>query len=256
MLEINPICGFNDNYLWCLTTANSSDAIVVDPGDAELVARYLDEQCKTLSAIVITHHHWDHTDGVPALVERYQVPVYGPANCTFKGITHPLQDGQEIELLGQPFKVKAVPGHTLDHICYYSAQGAQLLCGDMLFLAGCGRVFEGSMQQMLTAMQFFKGLAAQTKVYATHEYSLANLAFAQAVEPENTAVADAITRCTHLRRQGLPTLPSSIAAECQHNPFLRTDNEALKATLEMRTASVLTDEVAVFSALRQWKDTF
>jgi len=201
MLLIEPIPAFSDNYIWAITSGNRS--YVVDPGDPTVVEQYLQQNNRTLAGILITHHHWDHTDGVAELVEHYQVDVYGPAQSPFTGITQPLTSGQAVELFGHSFTVKDVPGHTLDHISYFSQSNEQpiLFCGDTLFLAGCGRLFEGTPAQMQQAMEYFRKLPENTAVYCTHEYSLSNLAFAAAVEPESTAIRQSIQRCEDARKQ-------------------------------------------------------
>ncbi|MCJ8300651.1 MAG: hydroxyacylglutathione hydrolase, partial [Pseudomonadales bacterium] len=225
---------------------------------AQPVIEALKESGKTLAAILITHHHSDHIGGVNELLEQYQVPVYGPENCQFSGISHRLQDGDSIELFQRHLTIKTVPGHNLDHICYLNETegGAQVFCGDTLFLAGCGRVFEGSMQQMLTAMHYFKQLPADTQVYCTHEYSLANLAFAQTVEPNNLYIQQQIEHCRNLRVEGKPTLPSSIANELLINPFLRCDNLDIQQTATLYSNKTVNCELDTFTVLRQWKNIF
>jgi hydroxyacylglutathione hydrolase len=256
MYQVTPISAFSDNYIWMLSDAEH--AVVVDPGDAEPVIKALQDTGKKLAAILITHHHSDHTGGVDQLVKEYGVTVYGPENSKYKGITKPLNDGESIELFNTQFVVKAVPGHTLDHICYFNqqAQSSQIFCGDTLFLAGCGRVFEGSMQQMLTAMNYFKTLPLQTKVYCTHEYSLSNLAFAQAVEPNNLQIQETIYRCKELREKNIPTLPSTMDVELLINPFLRCEEPSVKEGVVGQSEKELNSDLAVFSALRNWKNNF
>ncbi len=256
MLSITPIPAFNDNYIWLLK--NNDKAVVVDPGDAVPVEKALLEMGLTLDAIIITHHHHDHTGGVKSLCDTFDVPVYGPHNSKFKGITVPLKSDDQIQLLGNSFKVKEVPGHTLDHICYFleDSQAPAIFCGDSLFLAGCGRVFEGSMQQMLNAMEYFKQLPSETKVYCTHEYSLSNLAFARAVEPNNSAVQELIINCQKDRKKDKPTLPSTIKTERLINPFLRYTEPSVKNSAEQFCEQQLISDLAVFSTLRGWKDNF
>ncbi len=256
MLTICAIPAFDDNYIWMLKFNNQ--AVVVDPGDATPVKAALKEMGVTLNAIIITHHHHDHTGGVKALLEDTKVPVYGPHNSKYKGVTHPLKDNDKIQLLGESFSIKEVPGHTLDHICYFleDTNTPAIFCGDCLFLAGCGRVFEGSMQQMLDAMEYFKQLPSHTKVYCTHEYSLNNLAFAQAVEPDNSDIQQTIDECKITREKNKPTLPSTIEKERLINPFLRFEETCVKQSAEKFSTTTLTDNLAVFSTLRGWKDNF
>ncbi len=258
MFIATPIPAFNDNYIWALTTAADPDtAIVVDPGDAAPVQQWLAQEHKTLQAILITHHHKDHTGGARALHEQHNVPVYGPANSPFDGITHTLKTGDSIELLGQILNVHEVPAHTRDHISYLHPDTTpQLFCGDTLFLAGCGRLFEGTPKQMLTAMQYFGSLADNTEVYCTHEYSLANLAFAASVEPENTDIQQTRLHCHRLRQANKPTLPSSIGQEKRINPFMRTGEINVVRAAEHFCGNPLHSAVEVLAALREWKNQF
>lgn len=237
---------------------HTDSVIVVDPGDAKAVIDQLDKSNKKLSAILITHFHDDHTGGVDELVNKYQVPVYGPHECKFPGITHPLADGSTLQVFDKTLKIKTVPGHTLDHICYVldDSHNSLVFCGDTLFLAGCGRVFEGTMQQMLNAMDFFKQLPKATKIYCTHEYSLSNLAFAQAVEPNNLAISQQIKRCKNLRALEQPTLPTDIAQELLTNPFLRCHEESVKHSATHFFNRELPNQLDVFTVLRNWKNTF
>ena len=258
MFIVTAIPAFNDNYIWALSTHAQPDAvIVVDPGDAAPVLEWLQREQRSLHAILITHHHNDHTGGVAELSAYADVPVYGPHNSPFKGITHPLAAGDTLELLGQQLNIQAVPAHTRDHISYFQPAGtAQLFCGDTLFLAGCGRLFEGSAKEMLSAMQYFSSLPDTTEVYCTHEYSLANLAFAASVEPENTDIRRVHQHCHELRSQGLPTLPSTIAQEKLINPFMRTQVNTVVLAAEHFCGAALRSEVEVLAALREWKNQF
>lgn len=256
MFQVTPIPAFDDNYIWALQVPGSTHIAVIDPGDAAPVERYLQQHELTLSAILITHHHADHTGGVAQLTADSAIPVYGSHQSKYPGVTRPLKQGDRIDVLGQNLIITEVPGHTLDHISYHQPAGnGQIFCGDTLFLAGCGRLFEGSPSQMLAAMRYFRGLAGSTEIYCTHEYSLANLAFAQAVEPENIAIKNSILECEHKRSDKLPTLPSSIAAELQINPFMRTDQEAvIKAAAHFDGSKG--DETVIFTAIRAWKNQF
>lgn len=257
MLHAHPIPAFDDNYIWALHGQVASDIAVVDPGDAEPVLRHLREHKLNLKAILVTHHHWDHTGGIAKLVERFDVPVYGPANTPFTGVTEPLVDGGEIKLFDNRLQIKAVPGHTLDHIAYFQPdQRPQIFCGDTLFFAGCGRLFEGTPKQMLAAMDYFESLPDETEVYCTHEYSIANLKFARAAEPSNKAVIDALEFCIDKRQQNQPTLPSSIQVEREVNPYMRTRTAEIKASAEHFAGRTLINEVEVLAAIREWKNSF
>lgn len=257
MLTATPLPAFTDNYIWMLTKENTTGMVVVDPGDADVVIQAIKTYHQPLAAILLTHHHPDHTGGVKQLSDLYSIPVYGPANSPFKGITHPLTDQMQINILGETLIVKEVPGHTLDHICYFqSGDTPQLLCGDTLFLAGCGRLFEGTAEQMLNNMNYFKTLPTETNIYCTHEYSLANLDFATAVEPENTDIQRVKEKCRSLRTANKPTLPSTIAQELKINPFMRSEVPEVKAAAQDYTQTDINTELDTFTAIREWKNHF
>ncbi len=257
MLKVTPIAAFNDNYIWVIQNPGSALVAVVDPGDAQAVQAYLNEKKLVLAAILVTHHHPDHTGGIKQLVEQHAIPVYGPANSPCQDITHPLHDGDHCLILNTAFDIKHVPGHTLDHISYYNpTEQGSLFCGDTLFLAGCGRLFEGTPTQMLHAMKYFAQLPDDTKVYCTHEYSLANLAFATAVEPDNQSIVDLTEACQRTRLANKPTLPSSIGQEKLINPFMRTHHTSLVSAAEHRAGRALSSEDEVFAQIRLWKDEF
>lgn len=255
MLSVTPIPAFSDNYIWLLRQDTTTDVAVVDPGDAKPVIEYLEREGLGLSTILVTHHHLDHTGGIPELVKRYSPRVIGPDNPKIEALDERLSDGDECRVLGRRFSVMAVPGHTLDHIAFF-ADGTPplLLCGDTLFCGGCGRLFEGSPEQMYDSLTRLAALPENTLVFAAHEYTLANLRFAQAAEPNN-ATRDALLReCQRARELERPTLPSTIGRERQINPFLRT------SSADIRTAAAAqgpTDSPqATFSTLRAWKDNF
>ncbi len=236
---ITALSAFDDNYIWAIQpAANANQVILVDPGAAAPCHHWLNQHNYQLAAILITHHHWDHTDGVKQLVQQWNCPVYGPANSSFTGITKPLHHGDSVDLpeLKLQWQVIATPGHTLDHLSYFGH--GTLFCGDTLFLAGCGRMFEGTPEQFHQSLRLLAELPAETRVYAAHEYSLANLRFAAAAMPGNAAVAAAQKRVEGLRDQGLPSLPTTLIEERAINPFLRADS------------------VSEFHRLRQWKDRF
>jgi len=261
MFKVTAIPAFNDNYIWMLESPiNTNLVAVVDPGDAQAVIDTLEKSDKTLQAILVTHHHNDHTGGVNELHEKYNIPVYGPENCNFNGITHPLKDLATLNLFNEELQIKAVPGHTLDHISYFLAgneqTSPQVFCGDTLFLAGCGRVFEGSMQQMLTAMHYFKTLPSSTQIYCTHEYSLSNLAFAAAIEPTNIDIQQQINKCKTLRNNQQITLPTTIDIELRTNPFLRCDQQNVIDSATKFAKKQISSELDVFSCIRKWKNNF
>jgi len=256
-MNLIPLPAFQDNYLWLLH--DGQRALVVDPGDADPVRKFLTERGLQLEAILVTHHHADHIGGVDALRDATGARVYGPAR---ERIPEPLQrlaEGDRIEVLGLPFEVFEVPGHTAGHIAYFCPEfeGAPLVfCGDTLFSGGCGRLFEGTPAQMLQSLEKLAALPGATRVCCTHEYTLSNLKFATAVEPGNLQLVHYRQQCENLRAQGEPTLPSSIALEGGINPFLRTGVAAVAQAARDHAGANEADPVAVFAALRQWKNGF
>jgi hydroxyacylglutathione hydrolase len=251
MFEISFIPAFKDNYIWLLT--QGSRAFVVDPGDAAPVLARLETDGLRLEGILITHHHADHQGGIAALKSRYQTEVFAPAEESITGCTHPLRGGESIEVLGQKVGVMAVPGHTLGHIAYY-APGA-LFCGDTLFGAGCGRLFEGTPEQMSASLDSIASLPDETRIYCAHEYTEVNLRFALAVEPGNPAVQQRLVKVAALRAAGLASLPSTLAEEKATNPFLRcTEPAVIEAGLQH--AAVDRSKTSIFAAIRGWRNNF
>lgn len=267
-----PIPAFADNYLWLLH--DGKHALVVDPGDAGPVLRVLEQHSLQLKSILVTHHHADHTGGVDALRNASGARVYGPATERIPQPFEPLTQGDTAHALGIDFQVLDIPGHTAGHIAYFSASvkfivcnadgvpiesgGAVrplLFCGDTLFSGGCGRLFEGTPAQMLASLDKLAALPAETVVCCTHEYTLANLRFASAVEPANSELMAYQDRCTSLRERDQPTLPTSIAQERLINPFLRTRQAAIMDAAR-RFDDSARDETTVFAAIRQWKNQF
>lgn len=256
MLEIHPIKAFSDNYLWIFKQQDSSEACVVDPGDAAPVLAYLQQEQLSLSAILLTHHHADHIGGVNELLSHYDVPVYGPESAAIPAVTRTLYDGDTIEAGGSSFTVLEIPGHTLDHIAYYadtlSNQKPVLFCGDTLFAGGCGRIFEGTPLMMYNSLQKLAALEPQTQFYCAHEYTLGNLAFAQAVSPSDPALQKRIQFEQAKRDKDIPTVPSNIEQELLTNPFLRCTEDSITENFPDHAHQA----VEVFAALREWKDRF
>ena len=254
MINIEPIAAFSDNYIWLLSTNEGS--IVIDPGESKSLLKILKENKLDLRAILITHHHFDHTGGIEEILSEISIDVYGPKN-NIASINKRLVGGSKINLLGIEFEVIEIPGHTLDHIAYYSKNNGQpiLFCGDTLFAGGCGRVFEGTFEQMHNSLSILKKLPLNTKIYCGHEYTESNLAFAKNVEPLNENIISRYNEILNLRKQGIPSLPSTIGVELQTNPFLRVDTEEVQEMI-LKKFNTPKDDEEVFTALRQWKDNF
>lgn len=267
MLEIYPIPAFSDNYIWCLVNPEDHSAFVVDPGDADPVEAYLDAQSLSLKGVLITHFHPDHTGGLATLQEKYHLEVYGPhsaqtrqvPNRVAEGcelITNKVSEGQNITVLGHSFTIYETPGHTLDHIVYFSESLSALFSGDTLFYGGCGRIFEGNPKMMQDSLDKLRTLPPSTKVYCAHEYTQSNLHFAEQVEPDNNDLQQHISQVNQLRQKGLSSVPSTIETECLINPFLRSEvsdviNSAIKQGCPNNPS-----KVDVFASIRAWKDNF
>lgn len=258
MLQVTPVRAFSDNYIWLIhSPRDASRVVAVDPGDAQPVERLLASGNLDLSGILITHHHGDHVGGVQALLERRPgIPVFGPASETIPGHPQRLREGDRALFpeLGLGFEVLDVPGHTAGHIAYVG-HGA-LFCGDTLFSAGCGRLFEGTAEQMHDSLSKLAALPAETSVYCAHEYTLSNLKFSLAVQPDNEAVASYLAHCRELRARDEATIPSDIRRERNVNPFLRCDDETVKQAAEAYAGRGLPSQPEVFAVIRQWKDSF
>ena len=257
-VSIVPIAAFADNYIWAMVA--NDHCVLVDPGDSAPVLEFLAQHRLTLDAILITHHHMDHIGGVAELTAQRRVPVYGPAAENIACVTHALGDGDTVALptfAEQPFRVIEVPGHTRGHIAYVS--GDILFCGDTLFAAGCGRLFEGTAAQLHDSLMRLAALPKSTRVYCTHEYTLSNLSFALAVDADNTDLQARSFVEQERRARGEPTLPSSIGLECATNPFLRCTSSGVMQSARTHanlSESALSNATNVFAVLRQWKNEF
>ena len=259
-ISVFPVLAFQDNYLWVIH--NGQHAAVVDPGDAAPVLEYLRSHALELTAIICTHHHADHVGGVEPLLDALQlrgkIPVYGPASERIPARTHALREADQIAVpfLGITFTVLDVPGHTAGHIAYFGH--GLLFCGDTLFACGCGRLFEGTAAQMTDSLSKLKRLPPETKVFCAHEYTMANIRFAEAVEPDNADLKLRKAYCAAKRHRNLPTVPSTIHLELATNPFLRWDQPAVQAAAARRNHGIDANATPalVFGAIREWKNNF
>lgn len=252
--EVVPLRAFADNYIW--TIRDATFAAVVDPGDAQPVLDYLAREKLQLVAILNTHHHADHVGGNAALLAKTKVPVYGPRDERIPEVSERLADGQRFTLphFNIEMETLEIPGHTRSHIAFYGDD--LLFCGDTLFAAGCGRLFEGTPRQMHDSLTRLARLPDATRVYCGHEYTLSNLKFARAAEPDNRRLPELETRMQALRERGQPTLPSTIAQEKATNPFLRVAEPPIIHSASNRAAKKLTDPVSVLAEIRDWKNNF
>jgi hydroxyacylglutathione hydrolase len=260
-MNLTALPAFSDNYIWMFH--DGVNAVVVDPGQDAPVHAALDQLSLRLAGILVTHHHADHVGGVDALRARLDGPIYGPRRETIPRPYTPVDEGDEIELLGCRFTVIDVPGHTAGHIAYFSPAASTpgfdkpvLFCGDTLFSGGCGKLFEGTPAQMHESLSKLAALPGDSRVCCAHEYTLSNLKFALAVEPGNQALVDYQAWCQRQRGASLPTLPSSILVERRINPFLRCSEPQVVSSARMHGASSHADETEVLATLRQWKNEF
>lgn len=256
MLRITPLPAFSDNYIWMLE--NAGETWVVDPGLSAPVVEFLTEKNLSLDGILITHNHPDHVSGVERLLSE-SPRVVGSGRNRHPHTSEPVLGGEKIEIAGLSFRAIAVPGHTMNHIAFFAAPPESepiLFCGDTLFAAGCGRLFEGTPAMMFDSLQQLLKLPDETLIYCGHEYTLANLRFASEVDPENSAVQEAIQKAQELRANGQPTLPSILKNEKQTNPFLRAHMPQLRLRMEELSGEQIESDVECFAQIRRWKDTY
>lgn len=257
MLEVTAVRAFADNYIWLAhARSDSREVIAIDPGDAQPVVEALQQLSLSLTGIFVTHHHPDHVGGVRRLVDEFHLPVFGPASENLPVAVKKLREGDTVALASQglEFSVMDIPGHTAGHIAFVGHRA--LFCGDTLFSAGCGRLFEGTPAQMQKSLSRLGALDEDTAVYCGHEYTVANLQFALAVEPDNADAVRHLERCRELRSANRPTLPSTIGLERKINPFLRCETETVKRAAERRAGGKLDSATEVLATLRDWKNQF
>ena len=254
MLSIEPIKAFTDNYIWLVSTNEGS--ILIDTGESKNIQKLIDNKTIDLKGILITHHHYDHTNGLSELVKINELEVYGPVN-NIDGINHRLTDKDKISIIGIDFDVISIPGHTLDHIGFYSANANNpiLFCGDTLFAGGCGRIFEGTYEQMFHALKKITKLPTNTNIYCGHEYTLSNLKFALEADDTNKELIEEFKKVENKINSNIPSLPTTLDKELKVNPFLRCDNINIQNKI-IEKFKVSNNELEVFTALRKWKDNF
>lgn len=260
MLTVRRVPAFEDNYIWLIKAIGHPHVAIVDPGDARPVINTIEQEDLEPVAILITHHHWDHTGGIDDLLARYPMPVYGPAHESIPYMTQPLSEGNVVHIpeLDSQFRVLDVPGHTAGHIAYYHAGNDEpglLFCGDTLFAGGCGRLFEGTAEQMHQSLSKILALPDNTLVFCAHEYTEANLAFARIAEPDNQELQDRQANVRLLRQRGEPTVPSLLGLEKATNPFLRFNESTIVKAAEGFAGHRLPNAASVFGTVRHWKDT-
>ena len=253
-LDIAPIPALQDNYIWAIHRAQHAQCVLVDPGEAAPALEWLKQNRLEPVAILLTHHHYDHVNGVDELAARFNLKIYGPHDDRMPDSTINCSEGETVEIpeLALRFDVFEVPGHTRSHIAFYGHDS--VFAGDTLFSAGCGRLFEGTPAQMQTALDKLAALPDDTRVYCGHEYTQSNCQFALQVEPDNQALQQRTEQVRALRENGQPTLPSTIAEERSFNPYLRTRKPAVIAAAQTFDPSINDRPESVLGTIRRWKD--
>ena len=253
MLSVEPIKAYTDNYIWLVSTNEGS--IVVDPGESKEILNLIDTNEIDLKGVLITHHHYDHTNGLLDLTNKMNLEVYGPEKI--EGINNIVNESDKFSLIGIDFEVIEIPGHTLDHLAFYSPNNEDpiLFCGDTLFAGGCGRVFEGTFEQMFMSLKKISKYPKETKVFCGHEYTLSNLKFALEVDKDNKDLVNEFNNVEKLISSDIPSLPTNLNKELKLNPFLRCHDIDIKNKV-IEKFDIIDDELQIFTALRKWKDNF
>ncbi len=254
MINATPVPILSDNYVWVLSRPDSSSAVIVDPGEAAPVSEFLESSGLQCAAVLLTHHHADHVEGAPEIGETWKCPIYGPANESIQGVTHPTSGNDTLAEAGLTFEVLSVPGHTRGHVAFVGH--GHLLCGDTLFAGGCGRIFEGTPAQMFASLSCLAALDPETRVCCAHEYTVANLEFAVEVEPGNAQLVDRLASARVTRSAGRPTVPSILNEELVSNPFLRFHHPEIIDAASHHAGRRLKPGLEVFTEVRRWKDKF
>ena len=252
--KIHGIPAFQDNYIWLFHSEETGLTFIVDPGESKPVFDFLNKFQLSLDGILVTHHHPDHIGGIDKLLERFSIPVFGTARI--KQATKVIADKEIISLSGHTFEVISIPGHTYDHVAYYSVEESILFCGDTLFSSGCGRLFEGTPQQMYASLSLLSALPSSTKIYCGHEYTEANTNFAVMLDPDNETLKKYAKEVRILRASNKTTLPSTIGLEKQINPFLRSNKKSIQEAASSYTKKPNLTTSETFAAIRKWKDSY
>ncbi len=258
MLTVTPIPTFTDNYVWMIHHPTQDEVCVVDPGEAEPVIHALRERNLRLNSIFITHSHFDHIGGIDALVRHQPAPVIGPSCTGIPRVRKAVAEGDTFTLWDAQVTVWHLPGHLPEHVAYVITHGGstQVFSGDVLFAAGCGRIFNGTHEQLKNSLDRYQALPDDTLVYAAHEYTANNLLFAQAVEPDNNDIRKRAAKVDQIRQENQPTLPTRLGDERKTNPFLRCGQATVQAMAGEQLGREPIDELEVFSTIRKWKDQF
>lgn len=263
--QVTALPAFQNNYLWLVH--DSQNALLIDPGDASICIDALKKHHLELNCIFITHHHNDHIGGLPAIIQQFSCPVYGPDDSRIQQINYKLKEGDLVEWQSHQFHIWHTPGHTNSHIVYWNPVAKHLFCGDMLFGAGCGRNMEGQVSDLYHSLQRIASLDESTKIFCAHEYTLQNLQFALHLEPDNPILIQRIKEATKIRQAGLPTIPTNIKIEKETNPFLRSHLLPVRKKLDsikynadiqnfMMPFNFQSEDEFYFALMRGWKNIY